>query len=143
MDRDSAAGFLEAVEQLRKGRPHLELRVNGPLPPYSFVEPGPAEPAGTQAARGVGVVMGLSQRVVLLPFAPVRGSGWVIGQVLREAERIYYDPATIRAELARLEEQLEAGEITEEEFDRQEDELLDRMEIGRAAARRTGNGTAG
>ncbi|WP_405592449.1 GvpL/GvpF family gas vesicle protein [Streptomyces sp. NBC_01092] len=47
--RDSAETFLTAVEQLRKGHPHLELRVNGPLPPYSFVEPGPAEPAGTMS----------------------------------------------------------------------------------------------
>lgn len=74
--------------------------------------------------------MGLIGEVLLLPFAPVRGSAWVIGQVLQEAERIYYDPATIRAELARLVEQLESGEIDEEEFDRVEDELLDRMEIG-------------
>ncbi|MFE5814302.1 GvpL/GvpF family gas vesicle protein [Streptomyces sp. NPDC056479] len=47
VDRDGAETFLTAVEQLRNGHPHLELRVNGPLPPYSFVEPGPAEPAGT------------------------------------------------------------------------------------------------
>ena len=40
--------------------------------------------------------MGLISEVFLLPFAPVRGSGWVIRQVLQEAERIYYDPATIR-----------------------------------------------
>ncbi|MFJ9737560.1 gas vesicle protein GvpG [Streptomyces sp. NPDC101166] len=73
--------------------------------------------------------MGLISEVLLLPFAPVRGSGWVIGQVVKEAERIYYDPAAVRAELSRLEEQLEAGEITEEEFDRMEDELLDRLEI--------------
>ncbi|GLW49556.1 hypothetical protein Stsp02_52170 [Streptomyces sp. NBRC 14336] len=72
--------------------------------------------------------MGLITEVLLLPLAPVRGTGWVIGQVLREAERIYYDPATVRAELAQLEEQLEAGEISEEEFDRREDELLDRLE---------------
>jgi len=39
--------FLTAVEQLRKGHPHVDLRVNGPLPPYSFVDPGPAEPAAT------------------------------------------------------------------------------------------------
>jgi hypothetical protein len=45
--RDSSAGFLEAVDEFRKSHPHLELRVNGPLPPYSFVEPGPAEPAAT------------------------------------------------------------------------------------------------
>lgn len=66
---------------------------------------------------------------VLLPLAPVRGSAWVIRQVLNEAERIYYDPATIRTELAQLEERLESGEIDEEEFDRLEDELLDRLEV--------------
>jgi hypothetical protein len=49
VERDSAASFLEAVDQLRKSHPHLDLRVNGPLPPYSFVEPGPGEPAGTTA----------------------------------------------------------------------------------------------
>jgi hypothetical protein len=36
---------VEAVDEVRRNNPHLELRVNGPLPPYSFVEPGPAEPA--------------------------------------------------------------------------------------------------
>ncbi|MEU6480070.1 GvpL/GvpF family gas vesicle protein [Streptomyces sp. NPDC047017] len=52
--RDEAAAFLEAVEQAREDLPHLELRVNGPLPPYSFVEPGPAEPAGTAAGADAG-----------------------------------------------------------------------------------------
>jgi hypothetical protein len=52
VDRDEAASFLTAVEQVRDGHPHLELRVNGPLPPYSFVEPGPAEPAGTTLGAG-------------------------------------------------------------------------------------------
>ncbi|WLW51107.1 gas vesicle protein GvpG [Streptomyces sp. YU58] len=84
--------------------------------------------------------MGLISEVLLLPFAPVRGSAWVIGQVLREAERLYYDPATVRAELARLEERLEAGEIDEEEFDRQEDELLDRLEIALRGGAGTGDG---
>ncbi|MET7735288.1 gas vesicle protein GvpG [Streptomyces sp. NPDC005402] len=85
--------------------------------------------------------MGLIGEVLLLPFAPVRGSGWVIRQVLHEAERLYYDPATVRAELARLEERLEAGEIDEEEFDRQEDELLERLEIGLRGGAGTGDGT--
>ncbi|WP_210584897.1 gas vesicle protein GvpG [Streptomyces sp. GESEQ-35] len=74
--------------------------------------------------------MGLIAGIALLPFAPVRGSAWVMRQVLNEAERIYHDPVTVRAELARLEERLEAGEIDEEEFDRREDELLDRLEAG-------------
>ncbi|GAA2556304.1 MULTISPECIES: GvpL/GvpF family gas vesicle protein [Streptomyces] len=47
--REAAEDFLAAVEQARKDMPHLEVRLNGPLPPYSFVEPGPAEPAGTAA----------------------------------------------------------------------------------------------
>lgn len=85
--------------------------------------------------------MGLISEVLLLPFAPVRGSAWAIRQVVQEAERIYYDPATIRAELARLEEQMEAGEITEEEFDRLEDDLLDRLEIASRGSAGTGNGT--
>lgn len=38
IDRASTAQFLNAVEQLRQHHPHLELRVNGPLPPYSFVD---------------------------------------------------------------------------------------------------------
>lgn len=47
--RETAEEFLAAVEQVRSDMPHLEVRLNGPLPPYSFVEPGPAEPAGTAA----------------------------------------------------------------------------------------------
>jgi hypothetical protein len=52
--RETAEEFLAAVEEARKNLPHLELRVNGPLPPYSFVEPGPAEPAGTAAGANAG-----------------------------------------------------------------------------------------
>ena len=72
--------------------------------------------------------MGLIKEALLLPLAPVRGSLWAIEQVVAEAERQYYDPAAVRAELARLEEQLVAGEIDQETFDRVEDELLDRLE---------------
>ncbi|MFE7215456.1 GvpL/GvpF family gas vesicle protein [Streptomyces sp. NPDC001212] len=54
VDRCSADEFLAAVEEARKDLPHLDLRVNGPLPPYSFVEPGPAEPASTTAGADAG-----------------------------------------------------------------------------------------
>ncbi|GGZ05102.1 gas vesicle protein GvpG [Streptomyces poonensis] len=87
--------------------------------------------------------MGLIGEVLLLPFAPVRGSLWAVRQVLAEAERQYYDPAAVRAELARLEQLLEAGEISEEEFDRQEDVLLDRLEESARRGAGTGNGTTG
>ncbi|MFF4801140.1 GvpL/GvpF family gas vesicle protein [Streptomyces sp. NPDC001351] len=52
VERDAAESFLAEVEQVRKSHPHIELRVNGPLPPYSFVEPGPAEHAGSSAGPG-------------------------------------------------------------------------------------------
>jgi hypothetical protein len=65
----------------------------------------------------------------------------VIRQVIAEAERQYYDPATVRAELALLERRLEEGEITEEEFDCEEDALLDRLEIGLGQTSGTGDGT--
>ncbi|MET8448960.1 gas vesicle protein GvpG [Streptomyces sp. NPDC005209] len=84
---------------------------------------------------------GLFGEILLLPFAPVRGAGWVIEQVVREAERLYYDPAAVRAELAQLEERLEMGEIDEEEFDRVEDELLDRLEIALRRSTETDQGT--
>ncbi|MFF0740033.1 gas vesicle protein GvpG [Streptomyces sp. NPDC004111] len=72
--------------------------------------------------------MGLLGELLLLPLAPVRGTGWVLRQVVAEAEKQYYDPSAIQGELRRLEGLLEAGEIDEAEFDRREDELLDRLE---------------
>ncbi|WP_059008639.1 GvpL/GvpF family gas vesicle protein [Streptomyces specialis] len=43
--RDEAAGFLAALEELRAASPHLDVRVNGPLPPYSFVRTESVEAA--------------------------------------------------------------------------------------------------
>ncbi|MGW2813982.1 gas vesicle protein GvpG [Streptomyces sp. NPDC001415] len=78
--------------------------------------------------------MGLLKELLLLPAAPVRGTFWVLGRVAAEAERQYYDPATVRRELAALEQKLTGGEIDEAEFDRREDELLDRLEHSTRAA---------
>ncbi|MFI8232689.1 GvpL/GvpF family gas vesicle protein [Streptomyces sp. NPDC085900] len=50
IDRGSAARFLDAVDQLRRQHPHLELRVNGPLPPYSFVDDASEHAEGTAKA---------------------------------------------------------------------------------------------
>ncbi|MFD7258835.1 gas vesicle protein GvpG [Streptomyces sp. NPDC059874] len=72
--------------------------------------------------------MGLLKEVLLLPAAPVRGTAWVLRQVVAEAERQYYDPAVVQRELAQLVEALEAGDMDESEFDRREDELLARLE---------------
>ncbi|MEU3608641.1 gas vesicle protein GvpG [Streptomyces sp. NPDC035033] len=72
--------------------------------------------------------MGLLSRLLTLPLEPVRGVVWVAQQVLDEAERKYYDPAPVRRALAALEEELRAGRIDQETFDRHESALLDRLE---------------
>ncbi|MCW7985749.1 gas vesicle protein GvpG [Streptomyces sp. WAC01526] len=72
--------------------------------------------------------MGLLTQLLTLPVAPVRGTVWVLDQVLLTAEREYYDPAPVREELAALEQQLLDDSIGPEEFDAREDELLDRLE---------------
>jgi hypothetical protein len=72
--------------------------------------------------------MGLLSGLLGLPLAPLRGVGWVLEQVVQEAERQYSDPAPIHRELAELETDLLDGRITEEEFSLREDELLDRLE---------------
>ncbi|MFD7923963.1 gas vesicle protein GvpG [Streptomyces sp. NPDC059740] len=92
--------------------------------------------------------MGLISEVLLLPVAPVRapakGIGWVLQQVVADAERQYYDPSAIQQELRELSRRLDAGGITEAEFDRQEDELLDRLDEARTRRQTTtgqGDGT--
>ncbi|MEU9304891.1 gas vesicle protein GvpG [Streptomyces sp. NPDC048269] len=72
--------------------------------------------------------MGLLKEVLLLPAAPVRGTAWVLRQVVAEAERQYYDPAVVQRELAQLVAAFEAGDMDDSEFDRREDELLARLE---------------
>jgi len=69
--------------------------------------------------------MGLLTELLLLPLAPARAAGWAIETVVDVAEREYYDPERIRKELAALSRDLDEGRISEEEFERAEDELLD------------------
>ncbi|GAA2922262.1 MULTISPECIES: gas vesicle protein GvpG [Streptomycetaceae] len=71
--------------------------------------------------------MGLFSQLFTLPLAPVRGTAWVIDQVVLAAEREHYDPGPVRTQLAELEKELLRGDIDEDEFDRREDELLDRL----------------
>ena len=72
--------------------------------------------------------MGLFGQLLTLPLAPVRGTAWVLDQVIAAAERECRDPEPIRRELAELEQELLAGRIDEAEFDRREDALLEKLE---------------
>ncbi|MFG2825405.1 gas vesicle protein GvpG [Kitasatospora sp. NPDC048365] len=81
--------------------------------------------------------MGLITGLLTLPLAPVRGVAWVARQVADAAERQYYDPAPVEDALKSLEQELIAGRISQEEFDRREDDLLDELdEIHRFWAQR-------
>jgi cytochrome c-type biogenesis protein CcmH/NrfG len=80
--------------------------------------------------------MGLLTGLLTLPLAPLRGTAWVVDQVIAQAEREAYDPEPVLRRLAALERDLVEGRIDEEEFDAREDELLDRLD--RLEARRSG-----
>ena len=78
--------------------------------------------------------MGLITGLLTLPLAPVRGVAWVGEQVAAEADRELDDETRVRRELGRLEMDLELGRISEPEFEKREDELLERLERAREGA---------
>jgi hypothetical protein len=71
--------------------------------------------------------MGLITGLLTLPIAPVRGVVWVAEKLQDAAERELRDPAVLRAQLTVLNEELEDGFISLEEFEREEERLLDRL----------------
>lgn len=87
--------------------------------------------------------MGLITGILTLPFAPARGVSWVLDKVVRTAEDEFYDPAPVQEALVNLERAREAGQIDDEEFARQEEALLHRLEEIRAYQLRQQGGQPG
>jgi hypothetical protein len=75
--------------------------------------------------------MGLISGILGLPLAPLRGTVAVAEQILRQAEEEFYDPAVIRAQLEEVERRRAAGELTDDEAILWEDELVERLMVGR------------
>ncbi|MBW5252374.1 gas vesicle protein GvpG [Streptomyces poriferorum] len=75
--------------------------------------------------------MGLITGLLTLPIAPVRGVVWVAEKLNDAAERELHDPAVLRTQLAVLNQELESGDISLEEFEREEERLLDRLHAAR------------
>jgi NAD-specific glutamate dehydrogenase len=71
--------------------------------------------------------MGLLTGLLTLPLAPLRGTIWIAERLLEEAERELNDPHTIEQLLAEAETAYERGELSEEEFQELEDELVGRL----------------
>ncbi len=79
--------------------------------------------------------MGLITGLLTLPLAPVRGVAWIADKLVAVAEDQLYDPDAIYAELRELAADLDEGRISEEEFDRAEDVLLQRLQDATARNR--------
>ena len=60
---------------------------------------------------------------------PFYGIVSVFEEVARQAEAVMYDETALQQELTSLYAGLEAGEVTEEEFERREGELAERLAL--------------
>lgn len=80
--------------------------------------------------------MGLFNLLTFPVSGPVQGAKWVLQTLQNEAERQYYDEATIRKEMEALEARLRAGQINDAEFDRREEALFERLLAAREYRRR-------
>ena len=72
--------------------------------------------------------MGLLTGLLLLPLAPVRGTVWLAEQLAEQAARELDDERVIRRQLAEVERRYELGELSEDERELIEDELLERLQ---------------
>jgi len=77
--------------------------------------------------------MGLITGILTLPLAPVRGTIAIAEQMRREAERQYYDPAAIRRQLEQIDRLRSSGDLTDEEAEALENDLVERLLVGRDA----------
>jgi hypothetical protein len=76
--------------------------------------------------------MGLFTGLLLLPLAPVRGTVWIAEKLAEEAAREMDEGRVVRRQLAEAELSYERGELTVEELERVEDELLERLRLAGA-----------
>ncbi|MFA1543592.1 gas vesicle protein GvpG [Actinomadura monticuli] len=76
--------------------------------------------------------MGLFSGLVTLPLAPVKGVVWLAETLTEQAEAQLYDPGRIAAEMQQIADEAAAGEITDEEAAAREEELIQRLNEGRA-----------
>ncbi|HEX2550128.1 MAG TPA: gas vesicle protein GvpG [Nocardioidaceae bacterium] len=79
--------------------------------------------------------MGLITGILGLPLAPLRGTVAAAEQIRRQAEEEFYDPVRIRRQLEEVARQRASGELSDEEADAWEDELVGRLMVGRSRPR--------
>lgn len=80
--------------------------------------------------------MGLIDGLLMLPLAPVQGTVWLAERIEQIAHEEATDPTAIRAQIAEIEEALEAGELSEAEAEWLEAPLIQLLLEGEAEAAR-------
>lgn len=78
--------------------------------------------------------MGFLSAIILLPLAPLRGTIWLAERLADVAERELDSDTTLRRLLVEAEMAFDSGELTLEEYEQVEDELLERLERVREGA---------
>ena len=73
--------------------------------------------------------MGLFTGLLLLPLAPIRGTVWIAEKLAEEAAREMDEGRAVRRQLAETELAYERGELTVEELEHVEDDLLERLRL--------------
>ena len=71
--------------------------------------------------------MGLLKLLTFPVSVPAAGGKWVLQTLLNEAERKLYDEAAIHQQMADLEAEYQTGRLSDADFDRQEEALLERL----------------
>ena len=71
--------------------------------------------------------MGLITGLLTWPLAPVRGVTWVAEQEKEEAERQWSSPGAVQEAINDVEARREAGELSDDEADALQEELLERL----------------
>ena len=82
--------------------------------------------------------MGLFKLLTFPISGPVVGGKWVLQTILDQAERQHYDVGAIQQQMAELATQFQAGLVTDAEFDRCEEALLERLLEAREYHERNG-----
>jgi hypothetical protein len=84
--------------------------------------------------------MGLISGLLTLPLAPVRGTVWLAERIQEQAEDERYDESAIRTGLMELEQARDSGELSNEEIDAAENELIERLMAIRGIGMEEGHG---
>jgi hypothetical protein len=73
--------------------------------------------------------MGLITTLLTLPLAPVRATVALAEQIRQQAEHEFYDPARIRVQLEEIDLMRSSGELSDDEADALEEDLITRLLI--------------